>query len=250
MRQFIVFLSIFGVCGLSTEASAVVLISQAGTMAQVNGPSYDDDLLLTTPVAVANAFIPGYSSTTTGNYSTAGNSASFSGTYFQSRSGDLNGLSLSQTYVNFSTDVNVPYTASGSYGNIGGFTQLFSYLTDTTASTYLYYGYQQSVGGPAAFNLGGAGGNYDNSFLGSLTGTLLAGHTYQWYVNAYTQAYPDADLGAAAGGSVSLTIGTAVPEVSSIIVWSLLAVTLVCVGVWKRLQLSASSMGESARSAA
>ena len=57
--------------------------------------------------------------------------------------------------------------------------------------------------------------------------TLLAGHSCRWLGTTETQAYPSPDVGAEASGNVSLSIGTAaVPEFSSVIVWSLVVMTL------------------------
>jgi len=58
------------------------------------------------------------------------------------------------------------------------------------------------------FTLGGTGGDSYNVSSG-LTGTLITGHLYQLSGIAYTQAYPDADLGASAFGNITMTIGVA-----------------------------------------
>jgi hypothetical protein len=98
-------------------------------------------------------------------------------------------------------------------------------LIDVDTLTYVFRSEQSNIGGVTLLTLGGTAGNDYNILSGSLTGTLLAGHTYIWNGFAQTQAYPTEDGGATGSGDVSLTIG-AVPEVSSAIVWSLLGLTI------------------------
>lgn len=229
MRRFVISLSLLVVCGLAMRSSGAVVISYAQTDAGVSdGVSFPLQESLDTGGAVVSASLPGYSSTTTSSFSTTGNSAVLSESFAQPhREGNANGYDQSYFDVYFSSDVDVPYSASGSYSNSSGFTNLTSYLVDRTTFTYLFYNYQYSVGGPAAFSLGGTAGNFDNYFFGSLTGTLLAGHVYEWWGAGVTQAYPGADLGAEAGGGVSLAIGAAaVPEATSVFVWSVLVLLI------------------------
>jgi hypothetical protein len=243
MRRFVAVLSLQLVCGLASQSPGAVVISYSQTDAGVSdGVSFPLQESLDTGGAVVSASLPGYSSTTTSSFSTAGNSAVLSESFDQPhREGNTNGYDQSYFDVYFSSDVDVPYGASGSYSNSGGFTNLTSYLVDRTTFTYLFFNYQYSQGGPAAFSLGGTAGNLDNFFLGSLTGTLLAGDVYEWWGGGVSQAYPVADLGAAASGGVSLTIETlsAVPEASSLIVWSLLALTIGGARWWQRAKLAA-----------
>jgi hypothetical protein len=240
MPRFIALMLLLCACA---PASAAVVISSDDTFAQVvSGSSNNTQDLMNTGGTVASANLLGYSSTTTSSFSTVGNSAAFSGSFVHVRSGAHADDSQGAVSAYFTPDVDVSYTASGTYSNSGGFTELNSGLYDYTTyyPTALYYSSQQSAGGPAAFTLGGTAGNYGNYFEGSLTGTLLAGHLYFWGAGAYTQAYPNADLGANAGGSVSLTFSaTVVPEFSSVFVWSLLAVTIGGAGWWKRSKLAA-----------
>jgi hypothetical protein len=240
MRRFVALLSLPLVCGLASQSSGAVVIGYAQTDAGVSdGVSFPLQESLDTGGAVVSASLPGYSSTTTSSFSIAGNSAVLSESFDQPhREGNANGYDQSYFDVYFSSDVDVPYSASGSYSNTSGFTNLTSYLVDHTVFTYSFFNYQYSIGGPAAFSLGGTAGNLDNFFLGSLTGTLLAGHVYEWWGGGVTQAYPVADLGAAASGGLSLSIGeAAVPEFSSVFVWSLLALTIGGAGWWQRRSL-------------
>ena len=58
--------------------------------------------------------------------------------------------------------------------------------------------------------LGVAGdGDFSNTTQGSLTGTLLAGHQYEFYFEDFIQAFPQTDFGATATGCITLSIGGA-----------------------------------------
>src|SRR4051794_11606911 len=100
MRRFIALLSLLGVCGLASPATPAVVIDYDATFALVsNGSTLSNSSdQYNTGGTTASAGIPGYSSTTASNYSTAGNSATFSGTFVQSRGGDLNGVSYGGLY--------------------------------------------------------------------------------------------------------------------------------------------------------
>lgn len=232
MRRFIPLMFLVYSCGPAFQASAAVVFSQNETYASVSdGTSNNSAYFPNTGGTVAFAPLGIYSSTTTSLF----NSAIMSGSFVQSRPGDINSYSYGSVSANFTTDVDVPYTAGGSYSNSGGYTQLFASLYDFTADDFLFYMNQESyiTGGPAAFTLGGTTGDYYNN-LGSLTGTLLAGHAYGWYAQASTQALFGADNGAEAGGNVSLTLAaTVVPEFSSVIVWSLVALMIGGVCWWR-----------------
>jgi hypothetical protein len=234
MRRFIALLLLICVCGPASKASAAVVISYDDTDAQVyNGSSGNDTDLANTGGTIAVATLPGYSSTVTSLF----NPASMSGSFVQSRQG--NGYSTGQLVAVFTTDANTSYTVGGSFSNSGGDTVLYSEVYDLTDSSFVFLSSQESAGGPAAFTVGGLAGNYQNFLSGSLTGTLLAGHTYDWVGYATTLAYPEPDGGAEAGGYVTLTLGTAaVPEASSMIVWSLLALTIGGAGWWQKRNLA------------
>src|SRR5215212_10382926 len=229
MRRFIPLLLLVCACGISPKASAAVLITADDTYAYVNDASSSNtDQQSNTGGTAAIATLPGYSSSVISVF----NPASLSGTFAQSRAGNYGGIAYGQVLAYFTTDANVPYTAAGTFSNSDGATKLLAKLRDTTTNSVVFESVQQSVGGPAVFNLGGLAGNDYNVFSGSLTGTLLANHSYEWLGYAYTYAFPGPDNGATASGNVSLAIG-AVPEFSSVIVWSLLALTIGGAG-WRR----------------
>ena len=234
MQRLIALLLLLCACGPAFQASAAVVITLDDTLAQVSDSStYDGDDQFNTGGTLAVATIlPSYSSATTSLF----NSAIMSASFVQSRGGNLEGYSDGYVASYFTPDANMSYTAVGSYSNSGGVTYFASQLYDATADVVLFESIQESNGVAAAFTLGGLAGNTTNNYWeGSLTGTLLADHNYEWWSDAYTFAGYDADGGATASGEVSLTFGTAaVPEASSLIVWSLLALTIGGAGRWQR----------------
>jgi hypothetical protein len=230
----------------ATSTSATILIRDDETFAQVaDGMTANIADLFDPQGTTAFASLPGVSSTTTSTFFTTGNSGIFSATFVQSRDGALNGGAYSAIEAAFTTDVNVPYTAVGTYWNSEGRGQLFSYLYDHTENSYPYLSDQVSVGASAAFTLGETEGNFDNDNSGSLTGMLLPGHAYQWHVQVFTDAYLAADRGANANGKVSLILGV-VPENSSTIDLSLFLLTIGCTR-W-RAQSQLLSFGQSTAS--
>jgi hypothetical protein len=231
MRRIIALLLSLCLCGTASEAFAAVLITFDETFAQVYDPTTGGNTsdIFNTGGTTAVATVPGYSSITTSIF----NPTSMSGGFVQTRLGNQGGTVQGAVVTQFTTDANISYTAGGSYSNSDGYTHLYGYLFDFTASSFVFLSEQVSPSGPASFTLGGAAGSYYNSFSGSLTGTLLAGHAYQWYGQASSQAYVAADGGATPSGGVSLTLG-AVPEQSSVLVWSVLALTMGGVCWWQR----------------
>jgi hypothetical protein len=237
MRRIFAPLIAIGFCASASTMYAAVLITLDETYSEVKGSGNNNPVVLFyTGGTVATATLPGYSSVTTSSFG----QALFSSTFDHSRGGARYGYATSAVQVDFTLDANVSYAATGNYSSTGGYIDFFSYLYDTTSNSYLYYSQQDSSAAPASFVLGGTAGNYYNDFEGNLSGTLLAGHSYEWAGRAYTQADPNADGGATGSGGTSLTFGpAAVPEISSAIIWSLLALTIGGAGWWKRSQMVA-----------
>ena len=227
MSRTTVVLLLACVCSLTSSAFAAPIINLDITIAQVcNANSTVTDSHNNTLGVAAGATLPGYSSTTTSAYSPA----SFSATLEQSRTGLADGFSYGEAQVEFTPDSNIPYAASGIYSNSGGKTVFLNYLYDFTASTTLFYSEQISEYAPATFAAGGLAGNLSNSFIGSLTGVLAAGHNYRWYGVAYSRALAISDGPATSSGNFSMTLG-AVPEPGSIATLS--ALTLM-IGIQRR----------------
>ncbi len=153
------------------------------------------------------------------DYSVSGGQTTLSHDMTQTRDGTQ--FSYARSFdgsLYFTVDVDTQYQVSGNFSvtdtdnTDSGAVHLDSYLIDNTASSYLLENIQQSHGTTnESFTLGLQEGDYSNTFSGSLTGLLFAGHSYQWASTAYTTAFPDADSGASALGNFTLTIGTEAP---------------------------------------
>jgi hypothetical protein len=223
-------LFVSSVFGLAHRAYAATVITSDQTFAEVNSRTViDADDQMNTQGTVAAATIPGYSSTVISLY----NPASLSGSFVQSRPAG-SGYAYGLASAKFTADVDIPYAASGNFVSSDGDSVLISYLYDYTSNSYAFYSAQESSAGLAAFTLGGATGNYYNTFTGSLTGTLLAGHSFEWFGSGKAEAVFVVDGGAVASGFASLTFG-AVPEQVSVLVWFLVAFTIGA-GWWQRLR--------------
>jgi hypothetical protein len=200
MRSLAVSLSLLSVCVSAIRAPAAITISFDQTEATVSasGVGYDDQILYNTGGTTVTATETPYFSQTISAFPTIGNTALFTGSFNQFRGGTLYDYTLGYFIVYFLPDTNVSYSASGNYSITGGYTQLHSALRDLGTGQYLYDNNQLTSGAPASFALGGPPGNVGYPFSGSLAGTLLAGHTYQWWVIGDAQAYPVDDFGATA----------------------------------------------------
>jgi hypothetical protein len=230
------------IAGLAAEASAAISIVNSGSIAAVSdGTNPPDGENVATGKVTATLF-DGYSSITT-LYTTSGDSANFSGSFDILRGGALNSMGLGQIDVRFVATVNETYQLSGSFTNSAGAEGLSSFLevVDTGQFAFLNTQFSSSA---AKFNLGETAGS-SNVFQGSLTGTLLAGVTYQWQAKVSSEPSPT-DSGATASGSVSLDIApaasplssTTTPEPSSLIVWTLIGLSIGGAGWWRRRKLA------------
>lgn len=223
-------------CGLASPVAAAVSIISADTDALVwDFPASPVQAGSTsvTGAAVTASQSP-FFSTTTSNFNSAGLLATFN----QRRPGDVYDEADGDVGVSFTVDADVAYTLGGSFSNSFGMTFFTSYLYDYTNGQYLFSDAQQNRG---AFTtvLGGPEGNFPSAPVGSLTGTLLAGHEYRWWAFASTRWFQE-DGGATASGYASLTFGDAaqeepgaVPAPASLVVWLLLGLTTTGVA-WRR----------------
>jgi hypothetical protein len=113
--------------------------------------------------------------------------------------------------IYFSPDTDVGYVLSGWYSavNPAGSVHFEAFLLDQTLGA-LFLSFQTSKSTPnETFTLGLLEGDDTNLLFGSLTGTLLAGHEYQFTYRMSMGTGPTADAGATATGFVSLAF---VPE--------------------------------------
>lgn len=226
----------------ASSASAAVTVTYAQTNAGVERSSDHDSQSyhsLSGDTATAT-LLPGYSSVTTSDFSSAGDSASFSVAFSQAR-GALYGYAEGDAFVEFSISADVAYSLAGQYANTAGWTSLSSSLYDMTAGNLFFFNVQQSNVSDS-FTLGKTEGSHYNWLEGSLTGTLLAGHSYRWIVSAVSEEFLAAESGATASGGATLLIGepetAAVPEASSLVVWSLLGLATGGGAWWRRRRVS------------
>jgi hypothetical protein len=146
------------------------------------------------------------------------------------RGGELFSTAMTEHTLRFTASATAPFELSGGY-NVSdvsavqsGFIHLFANLLDITGGAYLFENSQTSINThDEHFTLGETGGDNFNFLFGSLTGTLIAGHMYEFSFNGRTVASPDQDTGAAATGNITFTIGVrasgAAPEPLSMLVW-------------------------------
>lgn len=145
--------------------------------------------------------------------------------------------------LKFTTDVDTPYELSGVYEANGDANRVgqFAQLWDVGTNQVLFKSEQISENTPnEAFTLGGGGGDTTNVLTGSLTGDLLAGHTYAWAFYANTAENSRALN--SASGNFKLVLGEftdtgdsgAVPEANSFLIWGLLGLTVAGCGSRRR----------------
>jgi hypothetical protein len=146
----------------------------------------------------------GNSAATTYNLS----STAFDVSFAQSRGGARSSYAQSYGELYFMpTDDHTSYALSGSYTFTTPYAGLFSRLYDADTATYLFDQHStfNDSGLPGGtFTVGGTQGQYNLTTSGALSGTLIAGHHYQWFYQATIQANPNADDGATATGGLRL----------------------------------------------
>jgi hypothetical protein len=167
------------------------------------------------------------------DWSTSGGQTVLSLDIDHHRNGTQYSYAQTQTVLIFTANSSISYELSGRYyvtdvgSNESGSVRLEAGIYDITANAYSSYSFQTSqVTNDEQFYLGATGGDSNNSLLGSLTGNLIGGHTYQLFSNTLIYAFPNGDSGASAVGNITLTIGanSSAPEPLSLLVWGGLAV--------------------------
>ena len=122
----------------------------------------------------------------------------------------------------FIANTNEPYALSGYYNATdvvgSGLVSQYARLSDETDGTILFDNTQKSLSTTnEQFVLGGLAGDSNNNLVGSLTGNLIAGHSY--ILSLEYQVMSDENSHASALGNLTLGIGT-VPEPSTLMMCS------------------------------
>ena len=218
----------------------------------VRDDEFSYDTSIPTNITIVAAIGANHYSRTTAEYSTVNSGA---GTllhhrFRMNRPGSYpNSAYFANGDLRFTTTQDTSYDLSGSIrvADSGGPGRVWftSYLRDVTTGQTLFDNLQFSRDTVnEEFILGLEEGDV-YSYLhpgSSLNGSLQTGHEYEWYSAAFIDAYPDDDGGASATGVVKLAIGdvAAIPEPTSILVWSLLGT--VGIGAYRR-QFKATPAG-------
>jgi hypothetical protein len=143
----------------------------------------------------------------------------FSITFSHTRLGTQDSYGQLFGHIIFSVDQDVNYSATGFHTAIdpeGRSVTLVSHLIDYDTKSYLYDSLQWSKSTPnESLTLGLTEGDDYNVDLGSLSGTLPAGHEFKFYYAARVRTLPSASIqGATGSGNFTLRF-TAVPEPST-----------------------------------
>jgi hypothetical protein len=151
--------------------------------------------------------------------------SAFNITFDQSRTTAEFSEGRSWGYIYFTVDQDVYYSAAGAYSAIDPDGLLLSqtaWLSDVGTGFDVFKFSQGSDSTPnESFLLGAAGGDSSNVGLGSLSGTLTAGHDYRFWYDSYVSAWPSSSwTNATSSGYVSLSF-TPIPEPSSALLVSL-----------------------------
>jgi hypothetical protein len=239
MNRIVVSLLFFYTCAQGAPAFAAIVVSSDDTYAEVQvnmttNSSYFQNTG-TGATAFASLSLIDESQTRTQFAPTF-----LHGSYFQQRSGGQGTYSLGWYGVTFSVSANSTYSALGNWTNIDGFSHFHIHLFDSTTNTLLFLNEQESDGVPANYFANTLTGNVSNTMSGNVNGTLLTGHTYQWYANTYTQAFSASDLGDRGLGAINLVVEEIVtPEPASLFVWSAVAMVIGGACWWRRSKFGA-----------
>ncbi len=197
---------------------------QSVVYAQAGGFGFDSSSPVAVPEAGSLTATEGENAATTG-YSLS--VSKFEITFDHSRAAAEFSQAQSYAGFNFILDEDVDYALDGLYAAVdaeGRRIFLAVGLIDVTASSTLLQSSQESNSTPnESFAVGLEEGEI-SALVGSLTGSLVAGHEYQFSVQSLLYADDSASSAATASGSVTLTF---VPEPSTTVLIALGLVGLV-----------------------
>ena len=210
----------------SAVVAAVVGLACPLPRAQADIILGDSALQIGTASGNSDRFITGPQSLSANPYSSAhsaGTDINFiAGTYAftsdrlnlainQTRTGEYSRFGDAHGDILFTPTITGTYAASGTYAvtdtTAPGYVVINASLYDRTDGQFRFDDAQTNYVTPnTQFTLGGATGDGGNRVIGSLTGPLVAGHTYELKYGFFTQAYPEADGGATAVGQLTLNL--------------------------------------------
>lgn len=214
--------AVFGLAVASQAVSAPVTVTKLDTYSEAysgyytGSYDYKSDQSTAYGTRSLNAIAGANESTTVVDWQDTGNGALLNFSMDHRHSAEYGAFAYSNVYMRLlvgTTDT--AYSLAGLYAatKAAGGTFLEVYIYDETARNELFYDYSYSDSTENESFVLGTANDADSGFsnLGSLTGTLQAGHTYSVYMAGYIEAYP-LELGGTATGCVSLALGNAVAD--------------------------------------
>lgn len=197
---------------LANVASAAIVnesLSSTSTLHRERLPADRTETVIDPQIAVSSVSLP------IGNFSTT--TISFGGqefvsTFTQHRPGSTGSNSTGVTVAQFTVTSNYSFTLDGSFASTRGSSYFSTELYDATANISLVDEFLlNSPTSPSVLSF--------NTF----TGTLLAGHTYQWTVDAGLESLVNNLTGSTSIGIASLTLEelpAPTPEPATLAIWS------------------------------
>jgi len=205
-------------CASTATVSAITISSENSTVLLDSSSGGGNDSFSGTSIPssqLLDVTRGGYYSRNQIDYTGAGNQVTFLNTFNQKRDGADGRYTDSYQQIDFTVSADVGYSLSGDFHlsdvTTSGYVYFYSRLRDYNGTLLAFSTQVSKATQNENFVIGGAGGDNSNSNFGSLTGTLLAGHTYQFGYEAYSKADGD-DGGATATGFVRLDIGGGAPS--------------------------------------
>ena len=179
------------ILGIMLSSPAFASIAISGSLVEASASNGNDFSGPQISSSIVTAFVSGSSSTVSAVYSTLDDSATLSATFTQTRSGTYNSYSVGTAMIYFAPSIELPYQINGDFDFLDslGSTYFYSELYDLTDNLSVFRNNQQGFG-PANYSLGNEAGNDYNELVGSLAGTLLAGHEYYWLVQGAEYGLP------------------------------------------------------------
>lgn len=167
------------------------------------------------------------------SFTDSGNTAVIGAVTTQTREGGVGSLSqlsigdgTTANSLRFTADVGASYAFAGSLvgsGGAGGQLSIVARLWDITAgNVQLFFQNSDSFQDPIGnLVIGVPGGDLLGAFIGSPTGSLIAGHEYSLTMRFRDEAVGPADGGYSATGSFAFTVTADVPEPESALILAL-----------------------------